>query len=92
MNYKMFGLHRHVKHVMLRNNEVVDIVDKAFEKDKMQVAHIYPELLLDYLDLFKIVKYGRMVDEEDERIRKMLPPTEEENVPSLKASSIKEKE
>lgn len=45
--------------------EVVDTADKAIERVKAQVAHLYPNLYWSELNLFKIVKDSQLVDEKD---------------------------
>lgn len=46
-------------------NEIVDVKDMAFEKAKAQVAHLYPNLDMRELDLFKFVKDAQVVNEVD---------------------------
>lgn len=45
-------------------NKVVASKDWAFEKEKEKVAWLYPNLDLCKLDLFKVVKYDKLVVEE----------------------------
>lgn len=60
--------------------KVSDVANKAFARAKAQVAHLYLDLDFDNLDLFKIMKYGQLVDEEDEHNQEIIPLIKEENV------------
>lgn len=53
------------ENLVAAQNDIVALEDRAFEKAKAQMACLYPDLDLSKLDLFKVVKDGHLVDEED---------------------------
>lgn len=59
--------------------DIVNDVNKAFKKAKMQVEHLYPILDLDELYMFKVFHNGYLVDEKDDPDKERASSPKEED-------------
>lgn len=57
-------------------DEVIDVVDKAFNIANEKVYHLYPNLELSELNLVKVIKDGQLVDEDDTLDQERASPIE----------------
>lgn len=64
MNEDLSSIKNLVKKVFTLKNDLVGTYDLYFKQEKEQVAFLYPVMNLSWMDLFKIVKGGQLVDYE----------------------------
>lgn len=60
---------------------MVNVTDKDFERTNAQLTHPYLDLDLNEHDLFKDMKDGQLVDEEDKSEQETIFPREDNFLP-----------